>query len=92
MPAEDTGTFRATGTIANSANTGTIEGSKSLSSAGSGTTDDYLIGKCSACALRGQQSTKWMGNVLVVTWADFDKVSWVLRLTEYTQIVIRSIY
>ena len=45
--------FRATGTTANSANTGTIEGSKSLSSAGSGTTDDYLIVKCSAYALRG---------------------------------------
>ena len=50
--------FRATGTIANSANTGTIEGSKSLSSAGSGTTDDYLIVKCSAYALRDQQTTK----------------------------------
>ena len=48
--------FRATGTTAKSANTGTIEGSKSLSSAGSGTTDDYyryLIVKCSAYALRG---------------------------------------
>ena len=45
--------FRATGTTVNSANTGTIEGSKSLSSTGSGTTDDYLILKCSAYALRG---------------------------------------
>ena len=53
VPTEDTGT------IANSANIGTIEGSKSLrSSAGSGTTDDYLIVKCGAYALRGQQSTK----------------------------------
>ena len=67
--------FRATGTIANSANTGTIEGSKSLSSAGYGTTDDYLIVKSSAYALRCQQSTKSMRNGLVVTWADFDKVS-----------------
>ena len=50
MPAEDTGTFRATSTITNGVNTGTIEGSKSLSSAGSGTTDDYLIVKCSAYA------------------------------------------
>ena len=39
--------FRATGTISS-----TIEGSKSLSSPGSGTTDDYLIVKCSAYALR----------------------------------------
>ena len=50
--------FRATGKPANIANTGTIESSKSLSSAGSGTTDDYLIVNCSAHALRGQQSTK----------------------------------
>ena len=50
--------FKVTGTIVNGANTGTIEGSKSLSSAGSGTTDGYLIVKCSAYALRGQQSTK----------------------------------
>ena len=54
-PPKSSTLFRATGTIANSANIGTIEDSKSLSSAGSGTTDGYLIVKCSAYALRGQQ-------------------------------------
>ena len=67
--------FRATGTIAKSANIGTIEGSKSLCSAGSGTTDDYLIVRRSTYALRGQQSTKGMRNGLLVTGAGFDKVS-----------------
>ena len=54
--------FRGTVTTANNTNTGTIEGSKSLSSAGSGTTDDYLIVKCSAYALRCQQSTEYQMN------------------------------
>lgn len=44
----------------------------SLSSAGTGTTDDFLVLDCSACAVRGQQRTKlqyrqedvWYGSVV----------------------------
>ena len=39
-----------------SAKTGAIEGSESLSSAGSGTTGDRLFVQCNACASRDQRT------------------------------------
>ena len=43
--------LRGAGTSLKSAKTGAIEGSESLSSAASGTTDDRLFGQCNACLL-----------------------------------------
>ena len=47
---------RGAGTALKSAKTGPIEGSESLSSAGSGTTDDRLFVQCNACASRDQRT------------------------------------
>ena len=48
--------LRGAGTTLKSAKTGEIEGSESLSSAGSGVTDDRLFVQCNACASRDQRT------------------------------------
>ena len=48
--------LRGAGTTLKSAKTGAIEGSESLSSAGSGTTADRLFVQCNACASRDQRT------------------------------------
>ena len=56
MPANDTGTTQRRRHYSEKCKTGAIEGSESLSSAGSGTTDDRLFVQCNACASRDQRT------------------------------------
>ena len=64
--------LRGAGTILKSAKTGAIEVSASLSSAGSGTTDDRLLVQCKAC-LRGTNVHTKRTRTGVLTGVDMSR-------------------